>query len=184
MTACQHCESKFTPRLQAVGGKPQRYCSPLCRKRAEKARTKAGVATPPAAIRLDVRGNSPASRQPSTQPAPDVEWLDVLPDLHRCVAGRMNKARSTFREFAVGMDRPPIGHAVLTDAWRGKVRSNGAVVWVSDPFATADDAKLAVEAHLAGRPELVTEFPSPRRLNLPEFDPRSRGRNPPPSAAT
>ena len=38
----------------------------------------------------------------------------------------MNKARTTHREFAVGMDRPPIGHvALMAGAWQGKVRRNG-----------------------------------------------------------
>jgi hypothetical protein len=91
-------------------------------------------------------------------PASDlaIEWLDVFPDLHRCVASRMNKAKTTLREHALGMDRPPVGHAIqVGERWVGKVRSNGAVVWASEPFATLDEAKRAVERQLAQSPELV-----------------------------
>ena len=70
----------------------------------------------------------------------------------------MNKSRTTPREFAVGMDRPPIGHAIRIDgAWQGKVRRNGAVIWVSEPFDNLDDAKLSVERQLAESSEIVGE---------------------------
>lgn len=158
MATCLACDATFVTR---TGGKPQRYCSPACRIEAANARRGRPVATNQTVVRLIVSNNqseppAPAVSGPTTAP-PNVEWLSVFPDLERCVAGRMNKSRTTLREFAIGMDRPPLGHAVLTDAWRGKVRSNGAVVWVSDPFVSLDDAKLSVESHLAGRPEIVTE---------------------------
>ena len=55
------------------------------------------------------------------------------------------------------MDRAPIGHAVHVEgAWRGKVRSGGSVVWVSEGFADLEAAKSAVEVELAGRPEVVS----------------------------
>jgi hypothetical protein len=101
-----------------------------------------------------------------TRPAPalskptplNVEWLSVFLDLERCVAGRLNKARTTPREFAIGMDRPPIGHVVLmAGAWQGKVRRNGAVLWSSEAFDDLGDAKLSVERRLAESPEIVTE---------------------------
>ena len=80
----------------------------------------------------------------------EVEWLNVFPDLHRCVAGRMNKTRTTPREFAPAMDRTPLGHVLeVCGSWIGKVRDNGVVVWTSEAFVTLDEAKRAVERQLA-----------------------------------
>ena len=156
---CETCQIKFTPRT--VAGRPQRYCSSTCRRKAQNERARSPVAgvstfsltsgasnvlTPTVAA-----WNSPAA------PEIDVEWLDVFSDLHRCVAGRLNKTRTTFRERAVGMDRTPLAHAVRTEAgWIGKVRAKGAVIWASEPRAL-DDAKFAVELQLAARPELLAE---------------------------
>jgi hypothetical protein len=89
--------------------------------------------------------------------APETEWLECWPDLHRAVAGRMNKAVSTRREDAIGNDRQPIGHAVMLDGeWVGRVRRKGAV-WASPRFGSVAEAKTAVERHLAGLPEFVAE---------------------------
>jgi hypothetical protein len=67
-----------------------------------------------------------------------------------------DKAKTTPREHALGMDRPPVGHAIqVRERWIGKVRSNGAVIWTSEPFATLAEAKRAVERQLAQSPELV-----------------------------
>lgn len=90
----------------------------------------------------------------------EVEWLDIFPDLHRCVAGRLNKTlgMGIFREAAIGMDRPPIGHAILAEgAWLGKVRRKDSVVWISAPMFSLEDAKMAVEGYLAGCPEIISE---------------------------
>ncbi len=87
----------------------------------------------------------------------EVEWLDVFPDLHRCVAGRMNKTRTTPREFALAMDRTPVGHVLeVGGSWVGKVRNNGVVVCTSEAFGTLDEAKRAVERQLALSPEIVS----------------------------
>ena len=91
----------------------------------------------------------------------EVEWLDVFPDLHRCVAGRMNKSPTTSREFALAMDRTPVGHVLeVCGSWVGKVRNNGVVVWTSKAFATLDEAKRAVERQLALSPEIVSRAAS------------------------
>jgi hypothetical protein len=148
MPTCPTCKTKFTAR---VGGKPQRHCSPACRKAAYRARTAGSRAT----------SQRPAdAEQPSNVAArPEVEWLGIYPDLHRCVAGRLNPARdgkSVPRDDAIGMDRPPIGHAIhADDGWHGKVRSNGAVVWESEGFANLESAKAIVERRLAELPEVV-----------------------------
>jgi hypothetical protein len=167
-TTCQHCETKFTARLQAVGGKPQRYCSVTCRRAAQNTRAKAKEGQeqhtrPSEAISAgcNVLGAVQPASAPSL-PSLNVEWLNVFPDLHRCVAGRQNPAQkdggSVLREFAVGMDRPPLGHAVLTAGeWVGKVRRKGAVIWASDRLGSLEAAKHAVEAELSGRTELVSE---------------------------
>ena len=158
-STCGACGKRFVTR---IGGKPQRYCSPTCRIEAANARRGCPVATNQAVVRLIVGSNqseppAPAVTGPTTAPL-NVEWLDCYPDLHRVVAGRMNKARTTHREFAVGMDRPPIGHvALMAGAWQGKVRRNGAVLWSSEPFDNLDDAKLSVERRLAESPEIAAE---------------------------
>lgn len=159
MTICDHCQSTFKPRLQAVGGRAQRYCSPTCRKMAHKARAAAPDKRHHASPVLSDGSNVTTLHTPAI-PAPlkalNGEWLDLGPDFHRSVAGRQNKAETTLREWALGMDRAPIGHAVLVAGqWLGKVRHNGVVVWTSAPLATADEAKRAVLVELAGRPEVI-----------------------------
>jgi hypothetical protein len=170
MQTCRHCETKFTARLQAVGGKPQRYCSVTCRRAAQNTRAKAHKEgqeqhTKPSEA-ISAGSNVLGAVQPAyapTQSALNVEWLNVFDDLlHRAVAGRQNPAQkdggSTLREFAVGMDRPPLGHAVLTNGeWIGKVRARGAVIWASERFSWLEDAKRSVETQLGGLPELVSE---------------------------
>jgi hypothetical protein len=54
------------------------------------------------------------------------------------------------------MDRTPIGHAVKVGGqWFGKVRSNGIVIWESDPLETLELAKAAVERQLVETPGVV-----------------------------
>ena len=156
MATCLTCETKFADRR---GGKPQRYCSPACRIAAANARRGCPVATNQTVVRLIVGSNQ--SKPPAPTPiapgtAPPIEWLDCFPDLQRAVAGRLNKSRTTPREFAVGMDRPPIGHVIhVAGAWQGKVRSNGSVIWASEPHADLDAAKQSVERRLAESSEIV-----------------------------
>jgi hypothetical protein len=158
MGTCLACDATFVTR---TGGKPQRYCSSACRIEAANARRGCPVATNQTVVRLIVRSNQSEPPAPAlSKPTPplNIEWLDCYSDLHRCVAGRMNKSPTTLREFAVGMDRPPVGHvALVAGAWQGKVRRNGAVLWLSEPFDNLDDAKLSVERRLADSPEIAAE---------------------------
>jgi hypothetical protein len=87
-------------------------------------------------------------------------------DLHRCVAGRMNKAASTRREDAVANDRPPLGYAVkIAGEWIGRRRDrrSGVVIWQSLRFGSVEEAKAAVEASL--RP---VEVEAAANMNLPQ----------------
>ena len=71
-------------------------------------------------------------------------------------------------QFAVGMDRPPLGHAVMIDGeWIGKVRSRGAVVWQSPRLGSLEAAKVAVENQLRGRPEIVSAAANLNRQPAP-----------------
>jgi hypothetical protein len=91
----------------------------------------------------------------------EIEWFDC-DGYHRCVAGRMNPAgRPVFREFAIGMDRPPLGHVV----GRQRDRRSGAATWQSPRFGSVEEAKSAVEAHLANLPAMVADAAN---LNRPE----------------
>jgi len=152
---CPQCGKRFA--FKAT--RPKMFCSPHCQKKHANDRNNARR-TP---VKMATDGKSPPAIFNAPMPvriqpvAPlDVEWLDCFADLHRCVAGRLNRLRTTQREHAIGMDRPPIGHAVLVDgAWRGRIRSAGAVIWTSDPLASLDAAKRSVEAELANRSELI-----------------------------
>ena len=152
---CPQCGKRFA--FKAT--RPKMFCSPHCQKKHANDRNNARR-TP---VKMATDGKSPPAIFNASTPVRihpgeplDVEWLDCFPDLHRAVAGRLNRSRTTPREHAIGMDRAPIGHAVRVDGhWRGKVRSAGAVVWASGPFDTVEEAKRAVEAQLADRPELV-----------------------------
>jgi hypothetical protein len=180
MQTCQHCKTKFTAR---IGAKPQVYCSASCRRAVQNLRARAGRSA--AEQRTQASGATlagsnvlrlvlPASAPPQSGPEPalNFEWLSVFHDLERCVAGRQNPApkdgKSTPREFAVGMDRPPLGHAVMIDGeWIGKVRSRGAVVWQSPRLGSLEAAKVAVENQLRGRPEIVSAAANLNRQPAP-----------------
>jgi hypothetical protein len=162
---CQHCKSTFTAR---IGAKPQRYCSASCRRAVQNLRARAGerhTQEPEATLKPSNVLRPVWTRYGASQLSPeavlDVEWLDVFHDLHRCVAGRLNKTKageSIHREDAAGNDRQPLGHAVMLGGeWVGRVRRKGAVVWASPRFGSVAEAKIAVERHLAGLPELVAE---------------------------
>jgi hypothetical protein len=150
---CPACGNRF-----AKARSDARYCGRVCQSRSASERSNA--ARGQAAIRNQgSAGNVVALSAikavlPAVAPPPlDAEWLQCWPDLHRLVAGRMNRTRgsdSILRSEAVGNDRPPLGHALMLEGeWVGKVRRNGAVVWVSERFGSLDQAKLAVENHLS-----------------------------------
>jgi hypothetical protein len=156
MPTCPACKSSF-----ASTARPKVYCSTDCQTKAANARTNArrapssAMKTPRPALTLV------HSEDPSTALLPlDVEWLDCgsagFDDLHRLVAGKLNKSASTRREEAVGNDRPPLGYAVRLDGeWIGRQRDRrtGAAIWTSPRFGSVEEAKLAVEARL--QPALV-----------------------------
>jgi hypothetical protein len=167
-STCPNCQTNFTAR---VGAKPQRYCSTSCRRAVQNARARAGEQRTHAAGAISAGSNVLAPVLTAYAPARtalEMEWLECWPDLHRAVAGRMNKTASTHREDAAGNDRQPIGHAVFVDGhWIGRVRQRGAEVWTSERLGSVEEAKAAVEAHLAGMPELVAanlNRPEPERL--------------------
>ena len=140
-STCPQCGSQFTGRT--VAGRPQTYCTPKCRVAAHRARHVA----PEQAL----QGSAAPSATPNvtgTPEAPDVEWLDCLPDLHRCVAGRINKGRT-------GKSIPREDAVVYNGGWVGKIRHKGAAIWVSEKFANLEDAKLAVERRLVELPEVL-----------------------------
>ena len=157
MPTCPQCDSVFSLK----GKRARAYCSPPCQKAAANARNNRlrNPSSASAAIFAlqDVKMASGVVSAPPDEPLATIEWLNVFDDLHRAVAGRLNRTRgrnSIRREDAIGMDRQPIGHAVFVDGeWRGKVRSNGAVIWVSEQLGSLEDAKRAVEAQLS--PEIV-----------------------------
>jgi hypothetical protein len=124
MTTCPACETTFTPRRANA-----RYCSTPCQSKAANERTNArrDVKTLRPSLRLvksedPSEGQRPASPEGVLKPL-EVEWLDCG-GYHRAVAGRLNKGNPILREWAVGMDRPPLGHALMLDGeWIGKVRA-------------------------------------------------------------
>jgi hypothetical protein len=172
MIDCARCKTTFTPRLQAVGGRAQRYCSPTCRKMAHKARGGEEDKRRRGSPVLSDGSNVTTLHRPAVAPPQsslEVEWLDCWPDLHRCVAARFNKSKvgeSIRREDALGNDRQPLGHAILiAGEWQGKVRQAGKVVWASPRLGSLDEAKAAVERRLADLPEL---FSAASNLNRPQ----------------
>jgi hypothetical protein len=159
MTTCPVCETTFP------AARSKLYCSTICQTKAANERTNARrtVKTPRPSLSLvgsedPPEGQRPASREGILK-ALDIEWLDCWPDLHRAVAGKLNKSppgKSIRREDALGNDREPIGHALLVDGeWIGRVRSRGVVIWSSTRQPSLEAAKLAVESQLSGRPEIV-----------------------------
>ena len=158
-STCPQCEKRFEPSRSNA-----RYCTRTCQSRAAAERSNA--ARGQAAIRNQGPGGNVVAPSaikplaPAYAPPLNVEWLNVFDDLHRCVAGRQNPTpkdgKSILREFAVGMDRPPLAHAILiAGEWQGRVRRKGAVIWSSERLGSLEDAKVAVERHLSGLPELV-----------------------------
>jgi hypothetical protein len=175
MPTCPVCKSSF-----AATARPKLYCSADCQSKAANARTNArrrpteAVKTPRPALTL-IRSEDPSVGQPLPRPECvlkplEVEWLDCgsvgFDDLHRLVAGKMNKSASTRREDAVGNDRPPLGYAVkLAGDWVGRQRDRrtGAVIWQSPRFGSVEEAKRAVEARL-----LPVEVEAAANMNHPE----------------
>jgi hypothetical protein len=136
------------------------------------------VKTPRPALTLvpreDPSTGQPPPRAEAVLKPLEIEWFDCASTrydqpYHRAVAGRMNRTRgneSILRSEAIGNDRPPIGHALLVAGeWIGRVRSRGAVVWSSASLPSLEDAKRAVESHIAGHAEIVT---SAANLNRPQ----------------
>jgi hypothetical protein len=172
MTTCPQCEKRFEPSRSNA-----RFCSRACQSRAAAERGNAARAE--AAIRNQGSGGNvvalsaiialqPASAPPlsCSEGAAEIEWFDCSSTrydqpYHRAVAGKMNRTRgsdSILRSEAIGNDRPPIAHVLMLEGeWIGKVRARGAVVWTSERLGSVEEAKLAVERHLAGLPELVAE---------------------------
>jgi hypothetical protein len=161
-STCPVCQSTF------AAARSKRYCSTACQSKAANARTNArrrpteAVKTPRPSLTLVPR-EDPSTGQPASRPEVvlDVEWLNCWEDLHRCVAGRLNKTKgseSVRREDAIGNDRQPLGHAVMIDGeWIGKVRRRGVVAWTSDRPGSVEEAKRAVERELSGLPDVISE---------------------------
>jgi hypothetical protein len=171
MTTCPNCSTTFKPRRSNA-----RFCSRTCQSRAAAEISNAARGQAP--IRNQGSGGNvvalsaikpllPVSKPPDEgAPEIEIEWFDCSSTrydqpYHRAVAGRMNRTRgneSILRSEAIGNDRPPIGHALLVDGeWIGRVRQRGVVVWASERLDSLEAAKIAVERHLAGLPELVAE---------------------------
>ena len=120
-STCPVCQSTF------AAARSKRYCSTACQSKAANARTNArrrpteAVKTPRPSLTLVPR------EDPSVAPMPlDAEWADCgspgFDDLHRLVAGRLNKTASTRREDALGNDLLLLGYAVkIAGEW---IRAN------------------------------------------------------------